>query len=78
MQKITQFLLQSDQIDGWRRAALEIGYLAVNTAPVACIIGVEIDTDGYATCAAGNDRINVGQSRAVTTVVILVQSSGRR
>lgn len=78
MQKITQLLLQSDQIDDWRSAAFEIGYLAVNAAPVACVVGVEIDADGYATCTAGNDRINVGQSGAVTAVIILAQSSGRR
>jgi hypothetical protein len=41
-----QLGFQFVQINTWRRTALEIGHLAINASPVACIVGIEIDANG--------------------------------
>ncbi len=69
VQKAAQLFFQQGQIDRWCRAACEIGHLAVDAAPVAGVVGIEVDADGDAARAARDDRIDVAQSGAVAAVV---------
>lgn len=71
MQKIPQLLFQFDQINNRCSPALKIRHLAVNAAPVTCIVGVEINSDGNSAGTARDDRINVGQPGTVAAVIIL-------
>ena len=50
-------------------AAPQAGYLAIDTAPVAGIVGIQVDANGQAACAARNNRIDVIQSKPVPAVV---------
>lgn len=67
-------MFQLDQVNGRSRAPSEIRYLAIDAAPVACVVGVKIDANGYSSRAAGNNRVNIGQPGAVTVVVFLTQN----
>ena len=69
MQKTAQFFFQQRQIDWRRRAAHKFGHLAVDAAPVAGIVGIQVDADGDSACAARDDRIHIAQSCAVAAVV---------
>ena len=50
---------QNGQIDRRRGAARQIGNLAVDAAPVAGVVDIEINADGYATSTARYNRINI-------------------
>ena len=52
MQECAQFFFESGQVNHRRRAAFEFRNLAINAAPVAGIVGIEIDAYRYAAGAA--------------------------
>jgi len=68
-QQLPQFPFKLLQVDGRRRSARQFRYLAVDAAPVACIVRIEVDADGNAARTPGEHRVNVSHARAVTVVV---------
>jgi len=71
--KMSATLLRAYQIKLGRATTLEIGDLAINAAPVAGIVGIQVDAYGHAARSAGNHGINVSESRNIAAVVTDLQ-----
>ena len=73
MQKCPQLRFEPAQINYRRRSAFELGNLAINAAPVACIVGIEVDAYRHASRAARHYRIDVSHPRDIAAVVLDMQ-----
>ena len=66
----TQLRLQQLERDRWRPATHKIRHLTINASPVARVVGIEIHTDRNTTGAARDHRVDIGQTGAVTTMIV--------
>ncbi len=65
----TQFRFQPTEVDRRWPAARQVGHLAVDAAPIAGVVRVQVDADRHATRAPGNHRIDIGHAAAVAIVI---------
>src|SRR5450759_2966648 len=74
IEKIAQLVFQDDQVYRRRSTTGQIGNLAVDAAPVAGVVGIEVDADRNTSGTARHHRIDVTQSRAVAVMICYVEN----
>lgn len=66
-----QLLPKESKVKGRRPSAHQTGHLAIDTAPIAGVVGVKVDTDGYPPRPAGKDRVDIAQAKACPIMILM-------